>query len=316
MSETLDISVVIPAYNEENFVGRAIDSVMMQSKQPREIIVVDDGSTDGTGDIIKKYKNVYYIKQENAGLAAARNTGIYASRSEYVAFLDSDDEWNCDYLEDCWNLLFANPEINWCCSAYDRRSVDGALSFTRSVHEKWINKGVIENYFLCEASEHFSLPTVMIVRKSVFNDIGAFNVDISQFGEDLDMWFRIALDNPKIIYLTKPGAQYWEREGSITNTSNVDVPRFLRRIQRTESTALSREISSRIQSEPVVVDWLHRAVRESIRQADKDSMRHINTYYGNRLSIKMRCLLIVARRIPYVLLRSLVSTRVRLTNDV
>ncbi len=87
------VSVVIPAYNAEKYIGRAIDSVLAQTRQPDEIIVVDDGSTDNTPNAIKSYgSKVYYIHQENGGASVARNTGIEAAKSEWIAFLDADDE--------------------------------------------------------------------------------------------------------------------------------------------------------------------------------------------------------------------------------
>ena len=88
-NQTFAISVVIPAYNISKLVARAIDSVLAQTHQPDEIIVVDDGSTDDTADIIKSYgSKVIYIYQENLGLAGARNTGIKNATCEWVAFLD------------------------------------------------------------------------------------------------------------------------------------------------------------------------------------------------------------------------------------
>ena len=91
--DRFSVSVVIPAYNLGSLVARAIESVLSQSRLADEIIVVDDGSSDDTAEHIKKYGDkVKYIYQENAGLAAARNTGIQAAKSDWIAFLDGDDE--------------------------------------------------------------------------------------------------------------------------------------------------------------------------------------------------------------------------------
>jgi len=93
------VSVIIPTYNRAYCVGEAIESVLAQSLREREIIVVDDGSTDETSAVVERYGDaVRYIRQLNAGVGAARNTGIRAARGEYVAFLDSDDEWLPDKL--------------------------------------------------------------------------------------------------------------------------------------------------------------------------------------------------------------------------
>lgn len=87
------VSVIIPAYNAERFLGEAIVSVLAQTYRPIELIVVDDGSTDRTGEIARSYDRVIYIHQPNAGTASARNHGIRDSRGEYLAFLDADDLW-------------------------------------------------------------------------------------------------------------------------------------------------------------------------------------------------------------------------------
>jgi glycosyltransferase involved in cell wall biosynthesis len=96
----LHISAVIPTYNRGRLIGRAIESVLQQSKQPTEIVVVDDGSTDDTGQKVASFgTQVCYIYQDNAGAAAARNRGVREARSEWIAFLDSDDVWLEQHLE-------------------------------------------------------------------------------------------------------------------------------------------------------------------------------------------------------------------------
>ena len=99
MPKSIRYSVVIPAYNEEALLPRAIESVLAQTYAPEEIIVVDDGSKDATAAVASSYSEVSCISKDNGGLAAARNTGIEAASYEYIAFLDSDDEWLPNYLE-------------------------------------------------------------------------------------------------------------------------------------------------------------------------------------------------------------------------
>ncbi|HOM77565.1 MAG TPA: glycosyltransferase family A protein, partial [Anaerohalosphaeraceae bacterium] len=94
MHDKRSISVVIPAYNCQAYIRRAIDSVLGQSRPADEIIVVDDGSTDGTAEAVRTYgAKVILIQQENAGVSAARNAGIRAASGDWIAFLDADDEW-------------------------------------------------------------------------------------------------------------------------------------------------------------------------------------------------------------------------------
>jgi len=110
------ISVIIPSYNRANTIGRAIQSALSQSYQDFEIIVIDDGSTDHTEEVIRSFQDsrIRYIRHNrNRGGSAARNTGIHAARGEYIAFLDSDDEWLPQKLE----LYFAQTvsfKLYWC----------------------------------------------------------------------------------------------------------------------------------------------------------------------------------------------------------
>ena len=104
------ITVIIPAYNSVKSIRRAIDSILAQTLKDYEIIVIDDGSTDGTGKIIKEYSNaVSYNYQENAGVCAARNAGIEKARGQWIAFLDHDDYWQPDKLERQMEILTENP---------------------------------------------------------------------------------------------------------------------------------------------------------------------------------------------------------------
>lgn len=92
------VAAVIPTYNSAHLIRRALDSVVAQTRPVDEIIVVDDGSTDNTEEVVKAYAGVRYIRQENSGAAIARNNGIFAAQSEWIAFLDADDEWLPDKI--------------------------------------------------------------------------------------------------------------------------------------------------------------------------------------------------------------------------
>src|SRR5450759_1882450 len=97
---TLRVSVIIPSYNHERYIRQCVDSVLCQSRKDFEVIVVDDGSTDGTPDILRGFgEKITFIRQENRGTQAARNVGIQASTGEFVALLDSDDAWLPEKLQ-------------------------------------------------------------------------------------------------------------------------------------------------------------------------------------------------------------------------
>jgi len=206
------VSVVIPVYNAGPAIRRAIDSVLAQSFTDYEIIVVDDGSTDNTEELVKKYgSKVKYIYQENSGRSSARNTGIQAAKGKWVAFLDADDQWLPDKLKIQMELLDRNSELMWCAGNFIQ--TDGSRSTPR------INPTVINNaltgrdYFLNYFEEaakglcFIATPTV-IVKKSIFEKIGLFDISLL-FGEDMDTWWRIAHKHPQVGYIAEPIARVY-----------------------------------------------------------------------------------------------------------
>jgi glycosyltransferase involved in cell wall biosynthesis len=107
------VSVVVPCYNGGRFIAEALDSILGQSVEPEQIVVVDDGSTDETELVVRRCKDarIEYIKQEHAGVAAARNTGLDAARFEFVTFLDADDRWRPEFIERMHGLLAEDPTV-------------------------------------------------------------------------------------------------------------------------------------------------------------------------------------------------------------
>jgi glycosyltransferase involved in cell wall biosynthesis len=135
MSKSIHISAVIPAYNREKTIARAIDSVLAQKYPASEIIVVDDGSKDSTREIVEGYgEKVRYLYQDNAGAAAARNRGVHEAKYGWIAFLDSDDYWFPDHLQRMTDAMLATEE-------------KAALYF--SDIERHMGKGVISHWDLC-----------------------------------------------------------------------------------------------------------------------------------------------------------------------
>ena len=113
------ISCVIPVFNGERFLGEALESVLAQTYQPVEIIVVDDGSTDGTAEVAAHYhKQISFLRQSNQGPATARNLGLSVARGEYIAFLDGDDLWHPEKLKGQIKRLQEHPEIDLCFTRF------------------------------------------------------------------------------------------------------------------------------------------------------------------------------------------------------
>ncbi|UCG42191.1 MAG: glycosyltransferase [candidate division WOR-3 bacterium] len=202
------ISVVIPLYNKASHIARALDSVLAQSEQPVEVIVVDDGSTDGSGDIAVRYTNrgVRLIRQENQGVSVARNRGISEARGDLIAFLDADDEWLPEHLATIARLAAKYPG----CGAYAQTFEVVATDGRRWVHVSpgipafpW--EGIIPNYFR-SATTNPVWSSAVAVPKHVFDEVGLFPAGVA-VGEDAQMWFRIALRYP-IGYSSRVGAVY------------------------------------------------------------------------------------------------------------
>ncbi len=215
------ISVVIPAYNAGRFIRRTIDSVLAQTYTDYEIIVIDDGSTDDTAEIVKSYgSKVRYIYQKNAGDGPARNTGIYAAKGEWIAFLDHDDEWLPEKLRLQMELLKRNPQLRWCGANLYRQSGarKAAVGDERFLTDALGGKDYFENFFEAVSSGKCRLITsTMVIHKQVFERAGVFDSCWLRCA-DLDMWWRIAYHFPNIGYLPRPLTLYHVEVQDIVST--------------------------------------------------------------------------------------------------
>jgi glycosyltransferase involved in cell wall biosynthesis len=181
------VSVIIPTYNYGHFVTEAVDSALAQGYQHREIIVVDDGSTDNTRQILDPYRDrIQYIYQPNQGLSAARNTGIRAAHGEYIALLDSDDVWHPRKLELQVSYLREHPEIGLLATnqVSDRRDCWPAV-------DDDVCSRVPILYALDEVvgRAHFG-PSSVLIRRSCLDAVGLFDPSL-RCVEDRDMWIRL-----------------------------------------------------------------------------------------------------------------------------
>lgn len=186
------ISVVIPAYNSALYIKEAVDSVINQTYQDCEIIIIDDGSTDDTRNILDSYiKNgdLKYFYINNSGPAAARNFGIGKSQGEFIAFLDADDIWLPNKLER-QIPLFDDPGVSLVYS--DMEFFGDSFDFmfhsemTQSFYRGKRVRELIRNNFIPTSSA--------VIRKNILEHVGFFNEDRDRFkvGEDYELWLRIA----------------------------------------------------------------------------------------------------------------------------
>jgi glycosyltransferase involved in cell wall biosynthesis len=203
------ISIVIPLYNKEKQIADTLRSVFNQTFQDFEIVIVNDGSTDHSIEIVKRFddKRIRIIEQENQGVSVARNTGIQAARYDYIAFLDADDEWDADYLDSIIHLIQQYPQAAIYATAYRAKDENNKLQNIRLNHLTFTDTGILDNYFQVSATSSPPLWTSAVsVRKKSLLDIGLFPEGIGS-GEDLITWARLAVKN-KIAYNTTPHATY------------------------------------------------------------------------------------------------------------
>lgn len=204
------ISVIIPLYNKERQIRATLESVLRQSYTDFEIVVVDDGSTDGSAAAVESVHDarMRLIRQENGGVSAARNRGIQEARGEYVAFLDADDLWEPDFLKTLHQLSVLYPDCSVYACNYDFVSPDGTHRSTIIRRLPFTGEhGVLNNYFEVASCSHPPLWTsALMVRKEAMQAIGGFPVGIKS-GEDLLTWARLACSY-KIAYTRRVTAHY------------------------------------------------------------------------------------------------------------
>jgi len=219
------VSVIIPAYNHELYIEEALQSVIDQTYKNIELIIINDGSTDKTAEIIKKFikinqdKNIQFVDKQNEGVCKTMNKGLVIASGEYFAFLASDDKWTENKLEVQISFMENNKNIGLVCSdAYFTK-------FDLSTNIKWSNyKEGINQYFKkgiqnCNMHEVLlSRPLIcavtVMLRREIFNEVDYFDEQLP--GEDTDLWLRVARKYP-VGYIDQPLVYYRMHRTNISN---------------------------------------------------------------------------------------------------
>jgi len=191
------VSVVIPAHNRRDFLAEAVVSVQQQTYEPFEVIVIDDGSTDGTAEMIReRFPRVRLVCQPHRGVSAARNRGIAEARGDYITFLDSDDTWLPKKLAAEMDILLGNPEIKICYTdeIWIRRGVRVNPMKKHRKYGGWIYPHCLP---LCIIS-----PSSVILKREVFDVVGSFDEALPAC-EDYDLWLRVTAKYP-VYFIEKP----------------------------------------------------------------------------------------------------------------
>ncbi|WP_312087429.1 glycosyltransferase family 2 protein [Acinetobacter variabilis] len=225
----ISFSIVIPLFNKENLVLNAINSIINQNYKKWELIIVDDGSTDSSCEIVQNYLfkidnskfDIKLIHQKNQGVSVARNHGVKEAKHEYICFLDADDEWYPDFLYNISSLikLYSNAIIY---SLQHETCIDSkdVIRNTSYYHDNY--KGYVENFFKSSLYGSLVNSSKVCVKKREFLEVGGFPVGYKS-GEDLYVWMELALKG-KLAFYNKVSS----RVNVVTDSSrvgrNVSIP--------------------------------------------------------------------------------------------
>lgn len=203
-------SVIIPLYNKAPYVRKTVESVIKQTFGNWELIVVDDGSTDGGGDVVRSFSDnrIQFVKQDNAGVSVARNRGVAKSTAPYICFLDADDWWEPTFLEEMAKLIAEYPDAGIYGTNYT--IINETKHKTRVALigvDDGFEKGHINYCRMYAKTLCMPLWTgAVCIPRAVFDEASGFPVGI-KLGEDFLLWIRIALRH-KVVFLNKPLSNY------------------------------------------------------------------------------------------------------------
>lgn len=217
------ISVIIPAYNSENYIKRCLESILVQTYTNYELIVVDDGSTDNTLKICRELQNqnekIKIIEKENGGVSSARNVGLANTKGEYIAFIDSDDYVSKEYLEILVRMTKINNAEMSICGVLDRLENGKILNKSKEITDVLTTEDAVKFYLRSEY--FFGTMWAKLIRKDVFEGI-FFNENI-QRGEDFDIFLRLLLKCKRINIDTKKYCyNYIVNDESLVRNSNPE----------------------------------------------------------------------------------------------
>lgn len=223
--ETPTVSIVIPAYNAAPFIGETLESVFRQSYRNFEVLVVNDGSPDSTAleQALEPCRDrITYLVQKNSGPGAARNLGTRQARGEFVAFLDSDDLWFAEYLAEQLKMFEEDPsrDLAYCDFRFFGDTPSAGKTFFQ-LYPPGVENITLES--LVSGNNNLIIyPTCVVARRKTLLDAGLFDEALWSYGEDHDLWLRIAHRGGKIAYQRKVLADRRSWAGS-SNTARMKV---------------------------------------------------------------------------------------------
>lgn len=289
------VSVILPVYNGKKFLSEAIESVIAQTYSDWEIIAVNDGSTDASLEILRKYEQqlpskINVINQENYGISIARNRAIASAKGEYIAFLDCDDLWLPNKLKKQVDFLDSNSEIGLLYS--DCYVLDSNSNMKEDIYSLRTKprKG---NIFHILLYNNFIPTSTVIVRRGVLKEIGLFNPRY-KISQDYDLWLRIAETYP-VDFLNEPLAKYRFRHEGISRNVELMVNEDFQILEfwLNKKPELRRELKSKIKQKKarlhyqLVLYYYHNhKIKKAIQEFIKWGFYKSNLFFSFRIGNK------------------------------
>ena len=219
------VSVVIPCFNQARFLGDAIESALAQTYTPVEIVVVDDGSTDDTAAVAARFPGVRYVRRENGGLSAARNTGLRESRGAYLTFLDADDLLLPRAIEVALDRLEASPECAFVSGRFRYVDADGVLELVDVPP-----KVPADPYLAFLRGNHIGMHATVVYRRAPLEAARGYDESLPAC-EDYDLFLRLAADHP-VLRHDEVVADYRQHASNMSRDLTLMLPTVLGVLRR------------------------------------------------------------------------------------
>lgn len=271
-----DISVIIPLYNKVRTVERALKSVLEQHLAPREIVVVDDGSTDGSGEVVERLAQQHpeaplrLLRQENAGVSAARNRAVAECSGEYVALLDADDWWTGNHLVDCRTMMDSHPGCAIYATAFH---IDDGRTLTAANTPR--SEGLVD-FFAESLHRYVVIPSAAVLRRDMVTAAGGFPEGM-RMGEDQYLWVKLAREGD-VCFTPKPSVIYSKA------ADNRSTAIYRPEVCRHSFAELLQEASSDNEREYIAKVALGKALVQSAKGGTEDAAEVIRIFSYTKLN--------------------------------
>ncbi|MFE3869099.1 glycosyltransferase family 2 protein [Flavobacterium sp. LS2P90] len=296
-------SVIIPLFNKEKFIEATLKSVLIQTFIDFEILIINDGSTDNSAEIIKGFDDprIRYFYKENEGVSSARNTGIKNAKAKFIAFLDADDYWYPDFLEEMFKNIQSYPQEKVFSAAIEIETSKKVIPASYSILKT--NHCEIVNYFNASSKETVICTSCAVFHKSIFSETGTFDLKIKS-GQDTDMWIRIGMNYP-VVFSWKILARYIYDEKSLSKNKNYLNQKInFSKFEEQEKTNLSLK-------KFLDLNRFSLAIKSKLIADDDNFNTYSKAIDQKNISLKKRILLIM----PSVILKPLINLKLILVNN-